>query len=367
MNEATVDSIRVGVYEVPTDQPEADGTLAWDKTTVVIVEVDAAGLTGLGYTYAAGACKPLIDDTLAAVVLGRSAYDVPGAWEAMVRAIRNLGRPGLVSCAISAVDAALWDLKAKLVDLPLCRLLGTVHPDVPIYGSGGFTTYDDDATRRQIERWVGEWGIPRVKIKIGQSWGHATGRDLARVALTRQLAGAETAVYVDANGGYSRKQAIRVAAAMQDHAVTWFEEPVSSDDLSGLGEIRAQTSIDIAAGEYGYSLVYFDRMIRAGAVDCLQVDVTRCGGITEWVRVAALAAAAGLEVSGHCAPNLHAHVAASVPNLRHLEYFHDHVRIEDLFFDGALDPTGGSLHPDQGRPGLGLVLRSADAEHYRVG
>jgi L-alanine-DL-glutamate epimerase-like enolase superfamily enzyme len=106
-------------------------------------------------------------------------------------------------------------------------------------------------------------------------------------------------------------------------------------------------------------------MVAAQAVDCLQVDVTRCGGITEWVRAAAVAAAAGLQVSGHCAPNLHAHVAASVPNLRHLEYFHDHVRIEGMFFDGALDPTGGALRPDQTRPGLGLELKRADAEPYR--
>ncbi len=367
MNATPVDDLRVGVYEIPTDQPEADGTLAWDKTTVVIVEVDAGGQTGLGYTYATGACKPLIDQVLSGVVMGRSADDVSGVWEAMVRASRNLGRPGLVSCAISAVDTALWDLKAKRVDLPLCQLLGVIHPEVPIYGSGGFTTYDDAATRRQVDRWVGEWGITRVKIKIGESWGHRVERDLARVALTRQVAGPEVELYVDANGAYGRKQAIRMAAAMREHDVTWFEEPVSSDDLHGLSEIRAQTPIDIAAGEYGYALVYFDHMIRAGAVDCVQVDVTRCGGITEWVRVAALAAAAGLEVSGHCAPNLHAHVAASVPNLRHLEYFHDHVRIEDLLFDGVLDPGGGSLQPDQGRPGLGLTLKSVDAEQYRVG
>ena len=367
MNDATVDQIRVGIYEIPTDQPEADGTLAWDKTTMVIVEVDSGDVTGLGYTYAAGACKPLIEDVLAGAVLGRSALDTSGAWEAMIRTVRNIGRPGLVSCAISAVDTALWDLKAKILDVAVCRLLGVIHPDVPIYGSGGFTTYDDAATRGQVERWVDQWEIPRIKIKIGESWGHRVERDLARVALTREIAGASTELYVDANGGYNRKQAIRVADAMQEHAVSWFEEPVSSDDLCGLREIRAHTSIDVAAGEYGYSLVYFDHMIRAGAVDCVQVDVTRCGGITEWVRVAALASAAGLQVSGHCAPNLHAHVAATVPNLRHLEYFHDHVRIEGILFDGALDPTGGSLHPDQGRPGLGLALKNADAEQYRVG
>ena len=367
MSDPAVESLTARVYEIPTDQPEADGTLSWDKTTLVVVEAQADGMTGLGYTYAGGACRVVVEDTLAGTVLDRPVLDVAGTWEAMVRAVRNLGRPGLVSCAISAVDTALWDLKGKLLSLPVSRLLGAVHARVPIYGSGGFTTYDEDTTCRQVEQWVGEWEVPRVKIKIGESWGREVSRDLSRVALTRRVAGPETEVYVDANGGYTRKQAARVAAALEDEGVSWFEEPVSSDDLAGLHEIRGQTRLDVAAGEYGYALAYFDQMIRAGAVDCLQVDVTRCGGITEWVRVAALAAAAGLEVSAHCAPNLHAQVAASVPNLRHLEYFHDHVRIEDAFFDGALDPHGGSLRPDPDRPGLGLELKSADIEPYRVG
>ncbi len=366
-SDVTVDELRVSVFDVPTDQPEADGTIAWSKTTLVLVTVSGGGVTGLGYTYADASCKPLIEGVLADVVRGRSALDVPGTWEAMVRAIRNLGRPGLVSCSISAVDTALWDLKARLLDVAVCDLLGVVREQVPIYGSGGFTTYDDATTRAQLERWVGEWEIPRVKIKIGQSWGTETGRDLHRTGFAREVIGPAAELYVDANGGYTRKQAIRMAHAMESSGVTWFEEPVSSDDLAGLREVRDQTSPDTAAGEYGYDLVYFARMVEAEAVDCLQVDVTRCGGITDWLRAAAVAAAHNLQVSGHCAPNLHAHVAASVPNLRHLEYFHDHVRIEGIFFDGSLDPQGGVLCPDRSRPGLGLDLKTADAEPYRVG
>jgi len=360
-----VDSVAVCVYDIPTDQPEADGTLAWSSTTMVMVEVGGGGMSGLGYTYAAAACKPLIEDVLAPCVTGAPVFDISATWGAMIRAIRNLGRPGLVSCAISAVDTALWDLKGKLLDVPVCRLLGAANTEVPIYGSGGFTTYDETTARTQLQRWVGEWQIPRVKIKIGESWGGDVGRDLARVAFARQVVGSDVELYVDANGGYTRKQAVRVSQDLAEHAVSWFEEPVSSDDLAGLKEVRDRATADVAAGEYGYDLVYFARMVAAQAVDCLQVDVTRCGGITEWVRAAAVAAAAGLQVSGHCAPNLHAHVAASVPNLRHLEYFHDHVRIEDMFFDGALDPTGGVLRPDRSRPGLGLELKRVDAERYR--
>ncbi len=205
-----------------------------------------------------------------------------------------------------------------------------------------------------------------MKIKIGESWGSNSRRDLARIGFARKVVGSQAELYVDANGGYTRKQAVRIARAMAEHDVSWFEEPVSSDDLDGLREVRDQVEPDVAAGEYGYDLAYFARMADAGAVDCLQVDVTRCGGISEWIRAAAVAAARGLQVSGHCAPNLHAHVAAAVPNLRHLEYFHDHVRIEGMLFDGALDPHGGVLQPDLTRPGLGLSLKHADAEAFRV-
>ncbi|WP_156688858.1 enolase C-terminal domain-like protein [Mycobacterium sp. Marseille-P9652] len=364
--DARIDEVTARTYEIPTDAPEADGTLSWSSTTLVLAEVVAGGLRGIGYTYASGACRDLVTGPLASAVSGRGALDITGSWQAMVIAMRNNGRPGLASCAISAVDTALWDLKGRLLGLPVCRLLGQARADVPIYGSGGFTTYDDRQTRAQLERWVGEWRIPRVKIKIGESWGSDERRDLARIALARKVIGPDTELYVDANGGYRRKQAIRMAHAMAEQDVTWFEEPVSSDDLAGLREVRDQVSPDVTAGEYGYDLAYFNRMLAADAVDCLQIDVTRCGGITDWVRAAAVAAARNVDVSGHCAPNLHAHVAAAVPNLRHLEYFHDHHRIEHMLFDGALSPERGALRPDPQRPGLGLDLKESDAAGFRV-
>ncbi|HEY1823997.1 MAG TPA: enolase C-terminal domain-like protein [Trebonia sp.] len=361
-----VDNVTAAVYQLPTDQPEADGTLAWSSTTLVIAVVTGGGRTGLGYTYGSGACKPLIEGELAAAVTGLGVFDTGAALQAMVHAVRNLGRPGVASYAISAVETALWDLKGVLLGLPVSSLLGAVRDTVPVYGSGGFTTYGQPAARTQLERWTIGLDIPRVKIKIGESWGGKEARDLDRIAFAREVIGADTELYVDANGGYTRKQAVRMARAMAPHHVTWFEEPVSSDDLDGLREVRDQVDPDVTAGEYGYDLPYFGRMVDAGAVDCLQVDVTRCGGIIEWLRAAAVAAAKGLQVSGHCAPNLHAHVAAAVPNLRHLEYFHDHARIETLLFDGALDPTGGTLRPDRSRPGFGLTLKDPNAAPYRV-
>ncbi len=361
-----VERVGARAYRVPTPVPEADGTLAWDATTIVVVHVRAGGVTGLGWTYAGAACVPLVEGVLADAVRGRPVLDVPACWTAMQHAIRNLGRPGLVSCAMSALDVALWDAAARAAGLPLCRLLGRVHESVPVYGSGGFTTFDDDQLRAQLDGWVRERGIPRVKIKIGESWGREEARDLARVAFTREVAGDGAEVYVDANGGYSIGQARRVGHALAEHGVTWFEEPVSSDDLAGLAELRGTCPADVAAGEYGYDLSYFARMIGARAVDCLQVDVTRCGGYTEWARAAAVAAAANREVSAHCAPNLSAHAGAATANFRHIEWFADHDRIENLLFTGTLDPVGGTVTPSTSSPGHGMALDETAAARFAI-
>jgi L-alanine-DL-glutamate epimerase-like enolase superfamily enzyme len=362
-----VESLEASVYTVPTEQPESDGTLTWTSTTVVVAEARAGGQTGLGFTYATPACAALIRDVLAEVGVGADPMDVPGTWAAMVRRIRNLGRPGVVSMAIAAVDTALWDLKARLLGQPLCRLLGMVRDRVPVYGSGGFTSYSDTELVEQLTGWAQGGGIGRVKMKVGTAWGAEERRDLERVARVRAALGDDVELYVDANGAYRAKQAVRVGRGFADQGVTWFEEPVSSDDLAGLREVRGQCRAEVAAGEYGYDLAYFQHMLAAGAVDCLQADVSRCAGATEWLRVAALAAAHNLELSAHCAQSLTAHPAAAVPNLRHLEYFHDHARVDRLLFDGVLDPDGGVLRPDLSRPGMGLELKRADADRYRAG
>jgi L-alanine-DL-glutamate epimerase-like enolase superfamily enzyme len=364
-DEVPVQAVRAAAYVVPTEAPEADGTLSWDKTTVVVVHAEAGGRTGMGWTYSTPAAVPFVTGVLADVVTGQDVLYVPAITDSMNRAVRNFGRSGVAAAAISAVDIALWDLKGRLLNVALTSLLGEAGP-VPIYGSGGFTSYDSEQLRGQLSEWVYGLEIPRVKIKIGESWGARESRDLERVAEARDVIGPHTALYVDANGAYTTVQAAQLAAGLTSFGVTWFEEPVSSDDVLGLAALRAQIEPDVAAGEYSWTLADSSRLLAAAAVDCLQLDVTRCGGITGFIRGAELAAAHGLEISGHCAPSLHAHAAAGASNLRHVEYFHDHQRLEPMLFDGVVLPVAGTLTADPGRPGHGMELRQSDAERYLV-
>ena len=363
----SVASLEAAAYTIPTGRPEGDGTLAWDSTTWVLAWVrsdDPALPYGLGWTYAPAAAVPVIHELLAGAVRGRDPLDVVGCWQAMVRAVRNAGRPGLVSMALSAVDTALWDLKARLLDVPLHHLFGAVRTAVPVYGSGGFTTDPVDHLRSQLRGWLEE-GVPRMKMKIAESWGSRSARDLERVTVAREVVGDAAELFVDANGGYRTKQAVRIARQLDELGVTWFEEPVSSDDHDGLRTVQQATDLDVTAGEYGDSLAYFSHLLAARAVDCVQVDVTRCGGYTEWLRIASLAAASGLDVSGHCAPTLHLPMASATPNLRHLEWFEDHVRIERRFLEPFPSLDRGDVAPLES-PGHGVAVRETDLAAYRV-
>jgi L-alanine-DL-glutamate epimerase-like enolase superfamily enzyme len=281
----------------------------------------------------------------------------------MVRSIRNLGRPGIASMAISAVDVALWDLKARLLNTSLLGLLGKIRDHVSVYGSGGFTSYSLQQLQNQLSGWAAA-GMRRVKMKIGRD----PAADPERVRAARSAIGPGVELFVDANGAYERKQALLQAERFAAYGVSWFEEPVSSDDLGGLRLIRdrAPAGMNIAAGEYGYDLVYFRRMLDAGAVDVLQADATRCGGISGFMTVAALCQARSILLSAHTAPSLHAHVCCALAPVCHVEYFHDHTRIEQMFFDGALTAQHGNLEPDRSRLGLGIEFKRADAQRYAL-
>jgi L-alanine-DL-glutamate epimerase-like enolase superfamily enzyme len=357
-----VDALDVVAYRIPTDGPEADGTLEWDATTMVVVEAHAGGATGLGYTYGDVSVAAFVDSQLAGAVCGADALSPPAAWEAMRRATRNAGHPGVGAMAVAAVDVALWDLAARILGMPLARLLGATRRTVPIYGSGGFTSYPLDRLAEQLAGWVAA-GIPRVKMKVGAEPADDPGRlDRVRAAI------GDAELMVDANGAYSRAEAHGWSHRLPEWDVTWLEEPVSSDDVEGLARTRehAPPGLAIAAGEYVWSRFDAQRLLDGGAVDVLQADVTRCGGPTELRRIDALCAARGVPLSLHCAPAISSHTGCALASLEHLEYFHDHARVEEMLFDGVTEPADGALSPDHERPGHGLELRRADAERFRV-
>jgi L-alanine-DL-glutamate epimerase-like enolase superfamily enzyme len=361
-SETPITRVYAAAFRIPTDGPEADGTLAWDSTVIVVVNIESGGMTGLGYTYSAAEAASLVNGTLAPLLHGKDVLDIPSVHEWMRRQVRNMGASGIAATAISAVDVALWDLKARLLDLPLARLLGMRRSAVPVYGSGGFTNYDNARLRDQLAGWVGQ-GCRWVKIKVGAE----PDRDTERIAAAGDAIG-DAGLFIDANGALSRRQALDMAKRTAEAGVRWFEEPVSSDDLAGLHWLRDRmpASIEVAAGEYAWNIDDIRRMLGVGAVDVQQADATRCGGVTGFLAAGTLCEAHHLDLSGHCAPSLHCHVACAVPRLRHLEYFHDHVRLEAMLFDGAAEVRNGMIAPDLSRPGMGLTLKAADAARFAL-
>lgn len=361
--QSRIDAIEVQAYTIPTQSPESDGTLEWDATTLVYVEVQAGGETGIGYTYADVATAKLIATMLRSRLLGKDAMQIGACWEEMCNVTRNLGRDGITSMAISAIDVALWDLKGKLLGVPTYMLLGAVRERVPVYGSGGFTSYPKTQLCEQLAGWVQD-AIPRVKMKVGRN----PKADIERVAAARHAIGAEAELFVDANGAYCVEEAISQAQRFAEQHVTWFEEPVFREDYVGTRHVREHSppGMEISDGEYGYGLYEFGRMVDAQMLDVLQADATRCGGFSGLLAVDGLCQSTMTPLSTHCAPHLHLHAAMACKRLRHIEYFFDHSRIERMLFDGAAAPENGDLSPDSDRPGIGLELRRVDAERYAL-
>ena len=358
-----VEKVDVTAYTIPTDAPEGDGTLKWDSTTLIVCEIHAADEVGLGYTYGDQATALVAHHLAKKCLLHQTVFDIPGLHAEMLAQVRNDGSSGIASMAISALDVALWDLKAKLLKCSIVDLLGAARTGVVAYGSGGFTTYSNQQLASQMSGWVSD-GLKNVKMKVGAE----PARDIDRVRTAREAIRASTNLFVDANGAFNAQQAIAFAKEIEQFNIAWFEEPVSSDDLAGLRRVRERTPdvMEVAAGEYGYDSQYFRRMLEAEAVDVIQLDATRCKGFTGFLEAAAVAASFGCPISAHCAPSLHMHIGCAVPQFRHVEYFHDHARIEAMLFDGFIPPKDGELAPDRSRQGMGLVFKRPDAERFLV-
>jgi L-alanine-DL-glutamate epimerase-like enolase superfamily enzyme len=316
-----ITELRVRSHRIPLPQPETDGTLAWNATVIVTVEALAGDRVGLGWTYGPAAAAAVVDEVLAPVVRDVGATDVGLAHLRARQASRNAPTSGLVSLAISAVDVALWDLKAKVLAAPLADLLGRVRSSIPLYGSGGFTSMTDNQLVEQLTGWVVDNGMAAVKIKIGEDRGGNLERDAHRIALARRTIGSTVALMVDANGGYQTKQAVTLATELERQRVGWFEEPVSSDRPADLAQLRGLLPQEITAGEYGTTVDYFRTMLAAGAVDCLQVDASRCGGYTGMLAAASVADGPRHQAASGC------HVGvSSVSVLRPRRAAHGHRR-----------------------------------------
>jgi len=361
--ELTITDGSVSFYTIPTDAPEADGTFSWESTSMVLVQLECGSVRSLGYTYADAGTAAAAHKLVKEAVVGSDPHCHAATLQKMLRRIRNLGETGIAMMAVSAIDNALWDLRARLADLPLVSLLGQVRHGIPVYGSGGFTSYNDQQLSEQLGGWAAK-GFARVKMKIGT---HPE-QDPDRVAVARRAIGDECNLFVDANGAYTVTQAIDLGHRFAERGVGWFEEPVSSDHLIGLNQIRqrAPLGMDVAAGEYGYTAWYFRAMLEAQAVTVLQADCTRCGGVSGFLDAAALCWAHNVPLSSHCGPSMHLHVCCSVPRAVHMEFFHDHARIERMFFDGFCEPVDGCMYPDLSRPGIGLDLKERDAEKFKA-
>jgi L-alanine-DL-glutamate epimerase-like enolase superfamily enzyme len=360
----SIDRVGVSAYRIPTVAPETDGTAEWDHTTLVLVELSADGETGIGYTYADLGAAKIVESILAQHVRGKDAFDTRRVYDACVRAVRNHGRAGVCAMAISAVDFAAWDLKCKLLRQPLARVLGMVRDAIPAYGSGGFTSLPDPELESQLGGWADQ-GMRFVKMKVGRD----PGRDPERVQKARKAIGRSVELFVDANGAYFVKQALRLSEVFAEQGVTWFEEPVVRTDLAGLRLLRARApaGMEISGGEYAWEGSDFRAFLEEPrALDVVQADATRCGGVTGFLQAAALLEAFQSPMSSHCAPSLHVALACAVPAFRHVEWFFDHQRIEAMLFEGAPRPEHGELRPALDRPGLGLTVERAAADKYRV-
>ena len=351
----------------PDRRPESDGTLEWDSTTVVVVEARAGGETGIGYTLRRRRRRRTLVRRRARVESSRAATPCASAthgWP-MGRGVRNAGRPGIgFDGGLGRRHRAVGPEGAAARRRRCRPARSGAHEAVPIYGSGGFCTYS--LTGSESSSAAGSTqGIPRVKMKRRRATRTRTRRGSTRCA--RRSATRPTCMSTP-TARCARKQALAWAERFRgEWGVSWFEEPVTSDDLEGLRLLRDRgpAGLDVAAGEYGYVLADFRNLLDAGAVDCLQADVTRCGGITGCCTSAGCATPAR-STSRRTArravgPRLH----RACGHLRHLEYFHDHVRDRAHAVRRSRSTrVDGGLRPDRSAPGLGLELKQADAEHY---
>lgn len=355
---------------IPLREPVAFATREVDARDHAIVRVHTdEGAVGVGYTLGYDASELIADaveQLLADVVLGENPHDTGRLWREMFDGTVQVGRKGLLLRAISIVDIALWDLKAKDAGLPLSQYLGAVRESVPAYASGGY--YRDgkglSGLREEMQRYV-DCGHDTVKLKIG---GLAPEKEVERVRAVRETIGDSRALLLDANGAWSDKQAaVSACRRYGDYDPYFIEEPVMPDAMELMAQVNAGLDYAVAAGELESTRYGFADLLRTGAVDVVQPDATIVGGITEWLRVARTAASHDVPVVPHYNWDLHVHLVAAAETGRMVEYFYrdQDVKVFDDVLAHTMVPQEGSLTPPD-RPGHGVVLDDDRIAEFRV-
>ncbi len=320
------------------------------QETPLVTIVDTDGATGIGYAYTIGtggaAVISLLRDTLVPRLLGREAEEIERIWRDLLFVTHATSVGAITSLALAAIDTALWDLRCKRANLPLWRLAGGAKSSIPLYSTEGGWLHVETAALVDDALAVKAKGFAGAKVKIGKP--HLA-QDAVRLQAVRAAAGDDFHLMVDANQAFHYHEALSRSHMLADHGVTWFEEPMPADDLTGHARLAMASRVPIAVGESLYSPGQFADYLRAGACSIVQVDVARVGGITPWLKVAHMAEAMNVAVCPHFLMELHVSLVCAIPNSWMLEY----IPQLDAITTSRLDLRAGRAHPPES-PGLGI-------------
>ena len=364
-----ITDISTTLLHCPKGIPIQDATMPTPKTDgrsqlFVHIYTDE-GYEGLGMAEATPGTRQVIQDALSRILIGKDPSDIEKLWDQMFWAVRGFGRKGVAFCAISAVDIALWDLKGKILGLPLYKLLGAYTDSVPIYGSGGWTNFTEKELIQEMEGYI-ESGINRVKMKVGKDYGKSEREDINRVEAVRKAVGDDVTIFLDANNGYYKKQAIYMAKEFEQFQVGWLEEPLIPDDIGGMANVSQATHIPIASGEHEYTKYGFRDLVQRGGADIVQPDIARVGGVTEWMKIAHLCQAFNLPIAPHAMQLPHLHVACAIPNLKAVEYMNTQLEGDRIWYTEFPEQRNGMWSPFKDKPGLGLELDHYSISKYQI-
>ena len=353
-----IKEVKVHLVSMPVAAGFADATRKVETIGYTIVRVFTEdGLEGFGVTYhevGGEATKMLIEKNIAPRIIGKDPFETEVIWQDMFQYLRGVGRKGLMFCALSAVDIALWDLKGKILNMPLYRLWGGNKKQVPVYGSGGWTSYSDEELVEEMKEIVSR-GYKMVKFKVGYNGGQSPSRDVERVRKVREAIGPDIGIMLDANNCWDAATGARFANRVKDYDIMFLEEPVFADDIPGLRRFKQSTDMPLASGEHEYTKFGARDLIMNNAADIVQLDGTRAGGFTEMLKVAALTQAWNLKFAPHAMENIHIHLVSACPNALFLERLLLFEELTRNVYDGAPEPVDGYMTiPDL--PGLGLKL-----------